>query len=170
MYVSSQTAEASEYVRVADAGSLKEEGSRLHTEIQGRYISILRVRSQLFCIDSICYHAGGPLAVGDIEDLDGSACVKCPWHLYLISLDNGEKFYEEVKFVDGLLVNGGWKSSGRRQRTHMVEERSDGIFVQISTSGEVESDKFAHKSNFAKPFLDVDSPGRIKLHSEVKLT
>lgn len=28
---------------------------------QGRYVSVLRIKGQLTCIDSICFHAGGPL-------------------------------------------------------------------------------------------------------------
>lgn len=32
-----------------------------HTCQQGRYVSVLKVKGQLTCIDSICFHAGGPL-------------------------------------------------------------------------------------------------------------
>lgn len=28
---------------------------------QGRYVSVLRIKGRLTCIDSICFHAGGPL-------------------------------------------------------------------------------------------------------------
>ena len=39
---------------------------------------------EVYAIDSICYHAGGPLAVGDIEDVNGHPCVLCPWHHYKV--------------------------------------------------------------------------------------
>lgn len=29
--------------------------------VQGRYITVLRVKGQLYAIDSVCFHAGGPL-------------------------------------------------------------------------------------------------------------
>jgi hypothetical protein len=32
-----------------------------HMHHQGRYVSILKVKGKLTCIDSICFHAGGPL-------------------------------------------------------------------------------------------------------------
>lgn len=35
--------------------------------------------------------AGGPLGLGDIEDVNGHTCVVCPWHYYVVALDNGEK-------------------------------------------------------------------------------
>lgn len=35
--------------------------------------------------------AGGPLALGDIEDVNGHTCLVCPWHYYVVALENGEK-------------------------------------------------------------------------------
>jgi nitrite reductase/ring-hydroxylating ferredoxin subunit len=74
--------------RVGDASALKE-GGRLHAKAQvshskcnwgaigvallvhectgnaacaqGRYVTVLRLDGQLSCIDSVCFHAGGPL-------------------------------------------------------------------------------------------------------------
>jgi nitrite reductase/ring-hydroxylating ferredoxin subunit len=44
----------------------------------------------LRAFDSICYHAGGPLGIGDIEEIgEGIKCIKCPWHAYLIDLETG---------------------------------------------------------------------------------
>jgi nitrite reductase/ring-hydroxylating ferredoxin subunit len=74
---------------------------------------------QVYCIDSLCYHAGGPLAVGDIEDVGGRPCLSCPWHLYKVTLDSGEKLYGATRFDDaGKLVPDGIKSVGQRQRVH----------------------------------------------------
>lgn len=47
--------------RVADAGALELNDGRLHLQMGGRYISIIQHEGQLYCIDSICFHAGGPL-------------------------------------------------------------------------------------------------------------
>ena len=49
-------------------------------EIHGRKVTLARVSGRLFCFDSVCYHMGGPLSEGDIEDFGGKACVTCPWH------------------------------------------------------------------------------------------
>ena len=60
------------------------EGGRIHTEINGRHISVLSVRGHLFCLDSLCFHGGGPLAIGNIEEIDGKICLDCPWHHYKV--------------------------------------------------------------------------------------
>jgi len=98
----------------------------------------------LHCIDSICFHAGGPLALGDIEDVDGNACLTCPWHFYKVSITDGNKYYQTLeKDETGKMVPGSWKTVGVRQRVHKVEEREDGAYVQLSTEGELASDHYA---------------------------
>lgn len=37
--------------------------------MEGRYVTVVEHAAQLYCIDSTCYHAGGPLGVGDIEEV-----------------------------------------------------------------------------------------------------
>lgn len=84
--------------------------------------------------------------MGDIEDVGGRPCLKCPWHLYKVTLDSGEKLYGATRFdEDGRLVPDGIKSSGVRQRTHEVQRRADGWYVRLRLDGEVESDKYALK-------------------------
>ena len=38
-----------------------------------------------------CFNAGGPLHLGDIEELGQAAlpCIVCPWHSWKFSLENG---------------------------------------------------------------------------------
>lgn len=56
---------------------------------------------------------GGPLEQGDIEDIGGSTYVICPWHRYVISVEDGNSIYYDMqKNV---------KSKGIRQRTHRVK-------------------------------------------------
>ena len=58
------------------------EGERLHTCVEGRYVTIFRRKNVLSAIDSICHHAGGPMTLGplkDIEELGGLTVVSCPW-------------------------------------------------------------------------------------------
>lgn len=129
--------------RLEDAPS----GGRLHAHIEGRYVTVLQHHGNLHCLDSVCFHAGGPLALGDVEELpSGQACLKCPWHYYLIAIDTGEKWYQgTVAGPDGKLLPGPWKSVGQRQRTHKVEQRADGIYVQLNLEGQLASDEYSHK-------------------------
>ena len=57
--------------KVTETLTLKKTNSRVHVAVQGRYVSIIRGRrGDLYCIDSVCYHMGGPLTIGDIEDVN----------------------------------------------------------------------------------------------------
>eukprot|EP00882_Tetradesmus_deserticola_P033514 GHRQ01038288.1.p1 GENE.GHRQ01038288.1~~GHRQ01038288.1.p1 ORF type:complete len:209 (+),score=29.46 GHRQ01038288.1:240-866(+) len=138
-------ASADGWVQIGAATSLAARG-RMHSCIQGRYVSILSIKGHLTCIDSICFHAGGPLGLGDIEEVDGKTCLNCPWHNYKIDAFSGEKYYQAMSWVDGKMVPGNWKSNGFRHRIHQVEERSDGmIYVKLdSTPGDVPSDSYAY--------------------------
>ncbi|WIA34589.1 hypothetical protein OEZ86_012909 [Tetradesmus obliquus] len=133
-----------DWVQVGPASSLAATG-RMHTCIQGRYVSVLKVKGQLTCIDSICFHAGGPLSLGDIEEVNGKTCLNCPWHNYKIDAFTGEKYYQSVTWQDGKMLPGEWKSNGPRHRIHQVESRPDGmIYVRLdSTPGEMPSDGYA---------------------------
>ncbi|GLC42375.1 Cytochrome c oxidase subunit 1 [Pleodorina starrii] len=115
------------------------EGGRLHAKIEGRYVSVLRIDGKLFCIDSICFHAGGPLGIGDIEDVNGHKCLVCPWHFYKIDIQTGDKYYQGLEFKDGKMLGGEWKSNGVRQRVHPVVEESGKIYVTLSTQPDAEA-------------------------------
>jgi hypothetical protein len=43
----------------------------------------------VFAMDAKCPHAGGQLALGDIEDMDGHVCVSCPVHGFMFPLTGG---------------------------------------------------------------------------------
>lgn len=135
---------AAAWIPVGEARSLASSG-RLHACVQGRYISVLRIKGRLTCIDSICFHAGGPLTLGDIEDIEGKPCLICPWHDYKIDAFTGEKYFQAVSWQDGKMVPAGWKSNGPRHRVHEAEEREDGLlYVRLSTDpAELPSDEYA---------------------------
>ncbi|XP_076450033.1 uncharacterized protein LOC143286378 [Babylonia areolata] len=53
-------------------------------------ISLFRVEGKVYAVQDSCPHAGGPLSLGDIEDLPGGGlCVTCPWHKWKIQLKDG---------------------------------------------------------------------------------
>ncbi|XP_067655491.1 Rieske domain-containing protein-like [Haliotis asinina] len=54
-------------------------------------IALFRYHRQVYAIRERCPHAGGPLHLGDIEDLPGGGlCVRCPWHSWRFDLDTGQ--------------------------------------------------------------------------------
>ncbi|KAG1666444.1 hypothetical protein FOA52_015114 [Chlamydomonas sp. UWO 241] len=120
-------------VDVGPSSSLSAEGSRLHATIEGRYVTVLRHKGVLHAIDSICYHAGGPLGVGDIEEVNGRPCILCPWHYYQIDLCTGDKYYQPLKFVDGKMQKGEWASNGVKQRVHSTLEDGGRVLLTLSS-------------------------------------
>ena len=114
-----------------------ERGERKLVHIFGRDVALFHLDDGTYsAIDGKCYHKGGPLIEGDIEDMDDRQCIKCPSHGYYFDVITGE----------GLFVNSGQVkcSKGEKQRVHNLEVRDDGIWVQeIDAALEYESDWFA---------------------------
>lgn len=75
-------------------------GGRAHFEVGGRFITVLLHRERLYCIDSACHHAAGPLGEGPVEDIEDIPCIRCPWHNFLVSLDKGEDVTCEEPPID----------------------------------------------------------------------
>jgi hypothetical protein len=78
---------------------------------------------------------GGPLDLGDIEELDQYAFVVCPWHRYKIDLASG----------DGLSNDeAGLASRGPRHRVHDVTIENGKVMVKLGNlDGELPSDSYA---------------------------
>jgi nitrite reductase/ring-hydroxylating ferredoxin subunit len=116
--------------RVSDP-RLPTEGNRLHVRVKGRYLTVFRFHGKLSVIDAICHHAGGPLTLGPVQDIEdlGKRVVVCPWHRFLVTIDEGQKAYQSVEIIDGKPVNTGWKLGKMVQRTHHIREDVSGIYV-----------------------------------------
>jgi nitrite reductase/ring-hydroxylating ferredoxin subunit len=69
---------------------------RHHFIVDGRYLTVLQHRGHLYCIDSPCHHASGPLGEGAVSDIEGIPCIKCPWHNFIFALDTGERVQQEL--------------------------------------------------------------------------
>jgi nitrite reductase/ring-hydroxylating ferredoxin subunit len=98
----------------------------------GRLVALVRggPGALMFALDAHCYHHGGPLADGDIEDFGGSLCVSCPWHHYKITLGRGEALYVALDMASGAREV---KSKGVRQRAHGVREDGAGLLWVADT-------------------------------------
>lgn len=121
---------------------------RAQVDVNGRKLAVFCSTdgNQVFCCDDRCYHAGGSLADGDIEDTGSSAfghIVICPWHGYRISLKTGEGLSRNRADCSSS-EDGTYQSKGAKQRIHRVEVRDDGfLYVALSDlSTEISSDVY----------------------------
>ncbi|XP_061167888.1 Rieske domain-containing protein-like [Saccostrea echinata] len=72
---------------------LKRQNSKTGTLVScnEQQIAIFRYHNKVYAIKEKCPHLGGPLHLGDIEELPGnSLCVRCPWHSWRFDLDTGQ--------------------------------------------------------------------------------
>ena len=114
---------------VLDRAPTQTAGDRLHAKCGGRYVSVVRLNGGgLACVDSICYHAGGNLGVGDLEDDD---VLICPQHRFRVCLRTGDA------------IEGGDAHARARQRLHVAYENEGSIRVRLGAGGDVASDRFA---------------------------
>lgn len=104
---------------------------RLHTCIEGRYITLFHRNGKLSCIDSVCHHAGGPLCDGELQEIEDLTLtvVSCPWHRFLVDIDGGLKVFQGAEMQNGSMKPTGWKVGKMVQRSHKVIQNDRGIFV-----------------------------------------
>ncbi len=74
----------SEFIPVAKISDVPESG-KLLVEVADRMVVICHVGDELFCLDDVCTHDGGPLGDGQ---LDGYELV-CPRHGARFDIRNG---------------------------------------------------------------------------------
>jgi nitrite reductase/ring-hydroxylating ferredoxin subunit len=73
------------FQKVANKKDLKE-GGMLGVELEGNNIVLAMVNGQVFAMDSICSHQGGPLEEGNLEGYN----LTCPWHYAVFDVRNGK--------------------------------------------------------------------------------
>ncbi|KAM9138689.1 Rieske domain-containing protein isoform 1-T1 [Pangshura tecta] len=89
--------------------------------------------------------AGGPLHLGEIEDINGQPCIICPWHKYKITLATGEGLYQAINPTEPSATPK-WRSKGIKQRTHKVTVDNGSVYVTPSDlSISCDSDYYADK-------------------------
>lgn len=65
----------SDFIRAAKLDDLADPG-RILVEIDDRIVVLLRVGGEVFALDDVCTHDGGPLSEGQLED----HTIACPRH------------------------------------------------------------------------------------------
>ncbi|EPY26916.1 hypothetical protein STCU_06014 [Strigomonas culicis] len=121
-------------------------GARQLVKVGMRNIAVVEHKGHLYAIDNACYHHGGPLLNGDIEDMGGHPCIVCPWHSYRIALDTGEGLYVGIDVVPGAAKPvPAVRSKGCKQRVHQVVCDGGEVYVLVDLSGPaIESDSYAN--------------------------
>ncbi|KAM5168789.1 Rieske domain-containing protein isoform 3-T6 [Callospermophilus lateralis] len=99
--------------------------------VHDREVVIFYHRGEYHAMDIRCYHSGGPLHLGEIEDFDGRPCIVCPWHKYKITLATGEGLYQSKNPKDPS-AKPKWCSKGIKQRIHRVTVDNGNIYVTLS--------------------------------------
>jgi nitrite reductase/ring-hydroxylating ferredoxin subunit len=158
MRASTSAQQGAAWWQLETAASSVREGQRVHCCVEGRYITIFRVKGGLSAIDAICHHAGGPLTAGplqEIEELGGVTVVLCPWHRCAVDVKFGLKAYQSVEIRGGAPLNAGWRIGKMVQRPHNVfqREHDDALFVQLVLSPDQEpcaSDKDTYSERCAQ--------------------
>lgn len=86
---------------------------RLVVEIDDQLVVLLRVSGEVFAIDDVCTHDGGPLSEGELDD----HTIACPRH--------GAKF--DIRTGAALTM-----PATRPTKVHDVKVEGDDVFVRIN--------------------------------------
>jgi 3-phenylpropionate/trans-cinnamate dioxygenase ferredoxin component len=73
------------FVEVACLSQLPDRGM-LSLEIDDRFVVLVRLGDDVYCLDDVCTHDGGPLGEGELED----HCLVCPRHGAKFDVRTGE--------------------------------------------------------------------------------
>lgn len=104
------TGEPSRWVRVADASAVGDEAAR-EVVVEGELVAVFRHQGQLYALEALCAHHGGPLAEGSLHE----GCVTCPWHGWTYHLCDGTQAASGEQLI----------------RAYPVRERDGGIEIGL---------------------------------------
>jgi glycine betaine catabolism B len=83
------------FQKVANIKDLKE-GSLLRVDIEAKPIVLAMVQGNVYAMDAVCSHEGGPLEDGSLEGYE----LKCPWHYALFDVRNAKVSEQTVWATD----------------------------------------------------------------------
>ncbi len=89
------TANGDGYQKVANKNELKE-GGLLRVEPEGKPIVLAVVQGNVYAIDAVCSHEGGPLEDGSLEGYE----LTCPWHYAVFDVRNAKVSEQTVWATD----------------------------------------------------------------------
>lgn len=94
----------SQYIAVAQVDDI-EEGKIKAAEVEGKKLIVCRYEGEIYVLDGVCSHAGGPLCRGELDE----GLVVCPWHGWEYDVKTGlceieptlQQEVFKVKIADG---------------------------------------------------------------------
>lgn len=96
--------------KVAEKGGIQKD-SGAQVNVEGKKIAIFN-KDGYYALDALCVHQDGSIAFGKLE----GDVIECPLHFWHYNIKTG-------KLLDYL--------KGVKLQTYKVEERKDGIYVEI---------------------------------------
>ncbi|NXB79360.1 RFESD protein, partial [Donacobius atricapilla] len=115
---------------------------RITAKINGREIVVFYHEGKFHALDSRCYRK---IFACLISDIDGQACIVCPWHKFKIVLETGEGLYEGINPLEPTPTPK-WQSKGVKQRIHKITIDNGDVYVSpLDLSVSFDSDYFADK-------------------------
>ena len=72
------------WIDVASASDLTDDAA-MEVVVGELILALFRSGGELFALDGMCAHQGGPIAEGNVE----AGCVTCPWHGWQYELSTG---------------------------------------------------------------------------------
>lgn len=75
----------SDFILAAQVADIPESG-KFCTDVDDRFIVIVKLADEYFCLDDVCTHDGGPLGEAEMED----ECLVCPRHGAKFDVRTGE--------------------------------------------------------------------------------
>ncbi|NWY22819.1 RFESD protein, partial [Aphelocoma coerulescens] len=115
---------------------------RITAKVDGREIVVFYHEGKFHALDSRCYRK---IFACVMSDIDGQACIVCPWHKFKITLETGEGLYEGINPLEPSPTPK-WQSKGVKQRIHKVTIDNGNVYVNPpDLSVSFDSDYFADK-------------------------
>jgi glycine betaine catabolism B len=85
----------STFQKVANIKDFKE-GGLLRVDVEGKPIVLAKIQGNVYAMDAVCSHEGGPLEDGSLEGYE----LKCPWHYALFDVRNAKVSEQTVWATD----------------------------------------------------------------------
>ncbi len=72
-------------VKIASVNEIPE-GKGIVIQVEsGKEMALFKINGEIFALDNLCPHMGGPLGEGELE----GACLTCPWHGWQFDVRSG---------------------------------------------------------------------------------
>ncbi|KFO77715.1 Rieske domain-containing protein, partial [Cuculus canorus] len=118
---------------------------RKTAKVNGRGVVVFYHEGKFHALDSRCYRKIFACMIFLWQDIDGQACIVCPWHKFKITLETGEGLYEAINPLEPSSTPK-WQSKGVKQRIHKVTIDNGNVYVSPpDLSVSFDSDYFAEK-------------------------